>query len=70
LVHPESTGTEATYLKSLVDSRAKVTVKMKTGEQFRGRIRYYDQYCFSVGLLSEKKKVFLRKESVAYIAEE
>ena len=70
LANPESTGTEASYLKSLIDSHAKVTVKMITGEKFLGHIRYYDQYCFSVGLLKEKKKVFLRKDSVAYIAEE
>jgi len=70
LVHPESTGTESSYLKSLIDSRAKVTVTMKNGEQFQGRIRYYDRYCFSVGLSSEKRKIFLRKDSVSYITEE
>lgn len=68
--HPESTGTESSYLKSLVDSHAKVTVTMLSGEQFHGHIRYYDRYCFSVGLSSEKRKIFLRKDSVSYIAEE
>jgi len=68
--HPVSSETESSYLKSLVDSRSKVTVKMKNGEQIRGRIRYYDRDCFSLGLLNEKKKVFLRKENVCYIAEE
>jgi small nuclear ribonucleoprotein (snRNP)-like protein len=70
LANPESTGKESSYLRHLIDSHAKVTVIMKTGEQFQGHIRYYDQDCFSVGLMSEKRKIFLRKENVSYIAEE
>ena len=70
LVHLESTGTESSYLKSLIDSHAKVTVRMKSGEQFHGHIRYYDRYCFSIGLSQGKRKIFLRKDSVSYISEE
>jgi len=70
LANPESTGTESSYLKSLVDSHTKVTVTMMDGESFRGHIRYYDTYCFSVGLLSEKRKIFIRKENVSHITEE
>ena len=69
LVHPESTGTEASYLKSLMDSHTKVTVNLKDGEQIQGYIRYYDRDCFSVGLLKENRKVFLRKSSVSFISE-
>jgi small nuclear ribonucleoprotein (snRNP)-like protein len=68
--HPEQTGSEPDYLKSLVDSRAKVTVVLKTGERLKGRIRYYDQYCFSLGLSAKGRRLFLRKENVAYISEE
>jgi len=67
---PEFTETESSYLKSLVDSHASVTVTLKNGESFRGYIRYYDLHCFSVGLLSEKRKIFLRKENVSHITEE
>ena len=70
LVHPENTGSESTYLKSLVDSHAKVTVVLKSGEQFRGHIRYYDRHCFSLGLSAHGPRLFLRKASVSYIAEE
>jgi sRNA-binding regulator protein Hfq len=70
LVHPEHTGAETDYLKSLVDSHAKVTVVMKDGERLRGRIRYYDRHCFSVGLSSKGPRIFLRKASVSYISEE
>ena len=67
---PASPESESSYLKSLVDSRARVTVIMKNGERFNGRIRYYDRDCFSVGLSSEKRKIFLRKENVSCILEE
>lgn len=69
-VDTENTGSEADYLKSLVDSRAKVTVVLKTGEKLRGRIRYYDRYCFSLGIAAKGPRLFLRKENIAYISEE
>ena len=70
LMHPENTGTEPAYLKSLIESHAKVTVVLNSGERFRGHIRYYDRHCFSIGLSAEGPRIFLRKESVSYIAEE
>ncbi len=70
LVNPEYTGSESDYLKSLVDSRAKVTVVLKTGERLQGRIRYYDRYCFSIGLSAHGPRLLIRKASVSYIAEE
>ncbi len=66
----ENTGSESEYLKSLVDSRAKVTVVLKTGERLEGRVRYYDRHCFSLGLSAHGPRLFLRKDSVSYIAEE
>jgi small nuclear ribonucleoprotein (snRNP)-like protein len=69
-VHPEHTGAETAYLKSLVDSHAKVTVVLKDGERLHGYIRYYDRHCFSVGLSAKGPKIFLRKASVSYISEE
>lgn len=70
LVHPGSTGEEAAYLQGLVDSHAKVTVVLTDGEKFRGHIRYYDRDCFSIGLSARGPRLLLRKEHVAYIAEE
>lgn len=69
-IHPEHTGAESDYLKSLVDSRAKVTVVLKTGERLHGRVRYYDRHCFSLGLSARGPRLFLRKESISYISEE
>ena len=65
-----TTGSEAAYLKSLVDSRAMMTVVLTTGERLRGRIRYYDRECFSLGPAAGGPKIFLRKSSVCYMQEE
>jgi RNA chaperone Hfq len=69
LIQPEHTGSESAYLKSLIDSRAKVTVVLINGERLQGHIRYYDRYCFSIGP-SAGPKIFIRKESVSYISED
>ena len=68
-VASDHTGEEAEYLKSLVDSRARVTVVLNTGERFSGRIRYYDRYCFSLGPTGGGPKLFFRKEHVQSIRE-
>jgi small nuclear ribonucleoprotein (snRNP)-like protein len=63
------TGAEAEYLKSLIDSRALITVVLTSGERLRGRMRYYDRHCFSIGLASGGPKIFVRKSNVRYIEE-
>jgi hypothetical protein len=67
---PGNTGLEASELKVLVDSRATVTVVLKTGDHLRGRVRYYDRDCFSLGPTGGGPKIFLRKSSVLYILQE
>jgi hypothetical protein len=66
----ESTGEEALYLRSLVDSGAMVVVVLTSGEQIRGYVRYYDRDCFSLGPADGGPKLFLRKTSVRYLYEE
>ena len=66
----ESTGREAAYLKSLVDSGATIVVVLTTGEQLRGQVRYYDRDCFSLGPADGGPKLFLRKSSIRYFWEE
>ena len=70
LMQPEQTGSEPEYLRSLIDSRAKVTVVLTNGERLQGRIRYYDKDCFSIGLSGAGPRIFLRKDSVLYILED
>jgi sRNA-binding regulator protein Hfq len=66
----EQAGSESAYLKSLIDSHAKVTVVLASGERLQGQIRYYDRECFSIGPSNGGPKIFLRKASVSYISEE
>jgi small nuclear ribonucleoprotein (snRNP)-like protein len=70
LIQPEHTGSEATYLKSLIDSHAKVTVVLTDGERLQGHIRYYDHDCFSIGPSVPGPKIFIRKANVSYISED
>jgi RNA chaperone Hfq len=70
LMQPEHTGAESAYLKSLIDSRTKVTVVLVNGERLQGRIRYYDRDCFSIGLSATGPRIFLRKDSICYISED
>jgi small nuclear ribonucleoprotein (snRNP)-like protein len=69
-MQPEHTGSESVYMKSLIDSRTKVTVVLDTGERLQGHIRYCDRECFSIGPSEPGPKIFIRKTSVAYIAED
>ncbi len=66
---PESTGYEAAYFKSLIDSGADVVVVLRTGETLRGRVRYYDRDVFSLGPADNGPNLFLRKSSVRYLYE-
>lgn len=65
----ESTGAEAGYLRTLVDSRAEVTVVLQDGEQLRGRIRYFDNNLFSVQLTDLGLNILVRKDHVLCINE-
>ncbi len=67
---PSSTGAEAAFFRSSIDSHAIVTVVLRNGERLRGRIRYFDRDCFSVGLSPRGPNLFIRKSSVLYISEE
>jgi sRNA-binding regulator protein Hfq len=65
----ESTGAEAEYLRSLVDSRAEVTVFLESGERLKGRIRYFDREVFSIQLADRGLNILLQKSSVLSIRE-
>ncbi len=70
LPDPSSTGSEAAYMRALIDSNTLVTVVLMTGERLRGHIRYYDRDCFSLGPPGRGANIFLRKHSVRCIVEE
>jgi hypothetical protein len=70
LADPGSTGSEAPYFRSFVDSHKQVTVVLTSGERLQGKIRYYDHSMFSLGPADGSPKIFLLKSSVLYISEE
>ena len=69
-VDPESTGYEAAYFRELIDDEVPVVIVLKTGEELRGHVRYYDRDVFSLGPADGGPKLFLRKSSVRYLYEE
>lgn len=66
---PDSTGLEAAEWRALVESGARVTVVLDSGERLSGRIRYYDRECISLGPADGGPKIFLRKSKVRYLME-
>ncbi len=66
----ESTGYEAAYFRELIDDEVPVVIVLKSGEQLRGQVRYYDRDVFSLGPADGGPKLFLRKSSVRYLYEE
>ena len=66
---PEVTGAEAAYLKTLIDEETPIVIVLRTGEQLRGYVRYYDREIFSLGPLDGGPKLLLRKSSVRYLYE-
>jgi hypothetical protein len=70
LSNPESTGSEASYMRFLIDSRTVVTVVLTTGERFRGRIRYYDRDLLSLGPIGGGANLLLRKSGLHSVIED
>jgi host factor-I protein len=66
---PESTNQEAAYLKSLVETKRPVFVKLVDGDVVTGWIEYYDRNMLRLtreGL----PNLFIFKQQIAYVAEE
>jgi host factor-I protein len=66
---PEDTGMESSYLKALGEKQTPVTVKLHSGETFRGWIEYYD-----LGMIRLTREgapnLFIFKHEIMYIAED
>jgi sRNA-binding regulator protein Hfq len=67
---PTTTGAEAAYLRTLVDSKQAVTVVLNTGERLRGCVRYYDHSMISLGQTEGGANIFLPKHSIDLIIED
>jgi host factor-I protein len=66
---PGETGYEAGYLKHLGEKQTQVSVKLVSGEIFRGWIEYYDQYMIRL-TRDNAPNLFIYKHEVLYISEE
>ena len=66
---PDDTGMESSYLKSLGEKQTPLTVKLHSGEIFRGWIEYYD--VAMVRLTREgAPNLFIFKHEIMYISED
>jgi len=65
---PAQTFHEPEYLKQLVEDRTRVTVKLRSGEEFEGIVEYWD-----AGFLrltrEPKANLFIYKHDIRYLFE-
>src|SRR5437879_13896889 len=66
---PDETGMESAYLKGLGEKQSPVTVKLISGETFRGWIEYYDVAMIRL-TRDSGPNLFLFKHEIMYIAED
>ena len=64
----ESTNEEAAHLKSLVEKKKPVTIKLLDGEVVSGWIEYYDRNMLRL-TRDGKPNLFIYKHQIAYLAE-
>jgi len=65
---PESTNEEAAHLKSLVEKKTPVSIKLVDGEVVDGWIEYYDRNMLRL-TREGKPNLFIFKNQIAYVAE-
>lgn len=66
---PESTGEQAAYLRSLIDSKREIVITLKSGEKVAGHLRYFDRECFSLKVSETGLNVLFRSDDILYLAE-
>jgi len=66
---PAQTFEEAKYLKQLIESGAKVCVKLEDGEEVSGIIEYYDLSFIRI-TREGSPNLFIFKHDIKYIQEE
>lgn len=65
---PESTNEEAAHLKSLVEKKKPVSIKLVDGEVVSGWIEYYDRNMLRL-TREGQPNLFIFKHQIAYVAE-
>ena len=65
---PETTNEEAAHLKSLVEKKTPVSIKLVDGEVVNGWIEYYDRNMLRL-TREGQPNLFIFKHQIAYVAE-
>jgi len=65
---PDTTNQEAAHLKSLVEKKTPVSIKLADGEVVNGWIEYYDRNMLRL-TREGKPNLFIFKNQIAYVAE-
>jgi sRNA-binding regulator protein Hfq len=65
----ESAHRETEYLRRLTDEHRPIRVRLKTGEEFRGHIEYYDRRFIRL-TTQGGPNLFIYKQDIKYLAEE
>ena len=65
---PETTNQEAAHLKSLVEKKTPVSIKLVDGEVVNGWIEYYDRNMLRL-TREGKPNLFIFKNKIDYLAE-
>jgi host factor-I protein len=65
---PETTNEEAAHLKSLVEKKKPVSIKLVDGEVVNGWIEYYDRNMLRL-TREGKPNLFIFKNQIAYVSE-
>lgn len=66
---PEQTFQEPKYLKTLVDGKARVRVKLADNEEFEGIIEFYDESFLRLTRGDGQPNLFLYKHDIKYLHE-
>lgn len=64
---PQYTGKEVQKFVEWVKSKAPVYIKLINGEEFEGRLKWYDQYALK--LVTEEHDITIPKHSILYYYE-
>ena len=62
---PEASGAEASYLAGARDSGAVLVVCLRSGNELRGKLEFYDRQILKL-VLQDGSRILLRREQINY----
>ncbi len=64
-----ATGSESTYLLSLMETAVELMVVLKQGDQIPGRLVWYDQGCLKIAPSDNAPSLLILKHNIKYLYE-